>query len=117
MINRSKLKSYFVFPLADLLDPIDESEIADADVGILFFFFTFLFDPSLLSDPDAVAVFFSLGGVSQPEKFIDKNFRKRPVVVVKWSVCICLIPQRCEFEFRSSLKCYCKNCVIKLKYK
>ena len=45
---------------------MDESEMAEAEVGILFFFLTFLFEPSRLRDPDAVAVFFSLGGVSDP---------------------------------------------------
>jgi hypothetical protein len=47
---------------------MEEREMADAEVGILFFFLTFLLEPSRLKDPDAVAVFFSLGGggVSDP---------------------------------------------------
>ena len=53
-------------PPTDLFEPIEDKEMAEAEVGSLFFFFTFLLDPSRLRDPDAVAVFFSLGGVSEP---------------------------------------------------
>ena len=61
-------KYHFHLSFPDLLEPIDEREIAEAEVGSLFFFFTFLFEPSLLNEPEAVAVFFSLGGggVSEP---------------------------------------------------
>jgi hypothetical protein len=70
--KRRANKTHFVFP--DLLEPIDDSEMADADAGRRFFFFTFLFEPSRLNDPDAVAVFFSRGGVSGADVIILKYF-------------------------------------------
>ena len=71
--------AYFVFPPTDLFEPIEDKEMAEAEVGSLFFFFTFLLEPSRLRDPEAVAVFFSLGGVSEPGAQIYWFFEKNMV--------------------------------------
>jgi len=66
------VQSYFdPFKLDDLFEPKEERDTAEAEAGNFFFFLIFLFEPSLLNDPEAVAVFFIRvgGGVSDPEMF------------------------------------------------